>query len=264
MRDRLKLAFGGDRIIAVRVLEWLIKQGDYPELLVLPEGPGVTHRDALREICSGRGGTPVVVRDVDLHTPSVLELFRHLELDFLLCVHLRRLIQPSLLRTLRAGALNLHPSYLPFNRGWHTPTWTILEGSPAGATLHYVDEHLDSGDIVYQEEEPVWPSDTADTLYTRLIDREFRVFCEGWRRIKTGTARRLMQQGSGTIHRIADLFCESVQRLDLAQTTTTEALLRRLRALTTSRIEEAAYFDADGRRYRIQVRITPVGSTEVP
>ncbi|HSC28709.1 MAG TPA: hypothetical protein VLD67_15640, partial [Vicinamibacterales bacterium] len=60
-----------------------------------------------------------------------------------------------------------------------------------------------------------------------------------------------------TIHRRRDLFDPAVQRIDLNAVVSPGDLLRRLRALTTSRVEEAAYFESGGRKYRVQVTITP-------
>lgn len=67
------------------------------------------------------------------------------------------------------GILNLHTSYLPWNRGAHPNVWPILDGSPAGVTLHRVDEGWDTGPILWQARCPVEPFDTAKTLYDKLL-----------------------------------------------------------------------------------------------
>jgi methionyl-tRNA formyltransferase len=158
----------------------------------------------------------------------------------------------------RAGVLNLHPSYLPYNRGWHTPTWAILDGTPAGASLHYMDEALDTGDVVCRKQIEIDPADTAHTLYLKLKSLEVQVFAEGWQRIRSGCRARTPQAaGQATTHRRQLLFDPSVQRIDLDAVIKTSDLLRRLRALTTNRVEEAAYFVSGHRRYRVQVTITP-------
>ena len=94
-------------------------------------------------------------------------------------MHFPYLLRRPVLDTARAGVLNLHPSYLPYNRGWHTPTWAILDGTPAGASLHYIDESLDTGDLVCQKQAEIDPSDTAHTLYAKLKVLEVQVFTEG-------------------------------------------------------------------------------------
>lgn len=51
----------------------------------------------------------------------------------------------------RYAVLNLHPSYLPYNRGCHHSFWGIIERTPLGATLHWMTEELDKGPIIAQE-----------------------------------------------------------------------------------------------------------------
>ena len=67
------------------------------------------------------------------------------------------------------GILNLHTGYLPWNRGAYPNVWPILEGSPAGVTLHRVDDGWDTGPILCQREVAVAPWDTAETLYEKLV-----------------------------------------------------------------------------------------------
>ena len=69
-----------------------------------------------------------------------------LELDLILCVHFPYLLPPEVLSIPSKGCLNLHPAYLPWNRGWHTPSWAILEDTPGGATLHWTNiPHINFG-----------------------------------------------------------------------------------------------------------------------
>ena len=100
------------------------------------------------------------------------------------------------------------------------------------------------------------PGDTANTLYQRVMELEFEVFKEAWPRLVAGDfERRLQRHLTGTSHKRKDLFTQEVQRIDLSEALKAGDLLRRLRALTTSRFEEAAYYEVDGRRYRVQVQI---------
>jgi hypothetical protein len=98
-------------------------------------------------------------------------------------------------------------------------------------------------------------------LYLKLKALEVRVFREGWQRIRDGRREGVPQPGSqATGHRRQDLFDPAVQRIDLDGVVRAADLLRRLRALTTSRLDEAAYFESGDRRYRVQVTITPDGA----
>jgi hypothetical protein len=66
-----------------------------------------------------------------------------------------------------------------------------------------------------------------------------------------------MQQNisDGTTHQRKDLFQRSIQKIDLDQSIKAGDLIQRLRALTTNQIQEAAYYEVNGKCYRIQVVI---------
>jgi methionyl-tRNA formyltransferase len=256
--DRLKIAFAGDRDVAVEALAVLLGMGDRPAALLLSDQDRASHDTALVSLCETAGISPPVIRGRQLADPRAIELLRRLELDFIVCVHFPYLLRRPVLDAAKSGVLNLHPSYLPYNRGWHTPTWAILEGTPAGASLHYMDESLDTGAIVCQLPCDVDPAETAHTLYQKLKALEVEVFREGWTRIRRGLRQGIPQApAAGSSHRRQALFDPAVQRIDLESTAQAGDLLRRLRALTTSRLDEAAYFDSGGRRFRVQVTIVP-------
>tara|TARA_B110000114_G_scaffold175747_1_gene205618 strand:- start:930 stop:1169 length:240 start_codon:yes stop_codon:yes gene_type:complete len=47
--------------------------------------------------------------------------------------------------------LNLHISYLPFNKGTHPNFWSFAENTPSGVTIHKINKKIDSGNIIYQK-----------------------------------------------------------------------------------------------------------------
>jgi methionyl-tRNA formyltransferase len=256
--QRLNIAFAGDRDVSVDVLTALLELGDVPQALLLSDQDRASHDTALVRLCERAGVSPPVIRGRQLASAASVELLQRLELDYIVCVHFPYMLRRPVLDTAGRGVLNLHPSYLPYNRGWHTPTWAILDDTPAGASLHYVDESLDTGDIVYQRHAAIDPADTAHTLYGKLKKLEVEVFREGWQQIRDGSASGTPQSvGHATAHRRQSLFDPTVQRLELDAVVRTRDLLRQLRALTTNRLDEAAYFETGTQRFRVQVTITP-------
>jgi methionyl-tRNA formyltransferase len=250
-----KIAFGGGRNVAVRCLGFLLEQGIQPEVLMIPSE--VSDQETLLQEMAALPPDRVLVGK-QFREPSSVELLRSLELDYIIGVHFPYLVPESVLDIPRVGVLNLHPAFLPYNRGWHTPSWAILDETPIGATLHFMDRGLDTGDVVAQVEIEIRPEDTAHTLYGRLLDLEVDLFQEAWPLLASGDPpRRKQSPDDGTSHNRADLSDDSVQRLDLETSATVKDLLRTLRALTTNDLSEAAYFETDGRRYRVQVTITP-------
>jgi phosphoribosylglycinamide formyltransferase-1 len=73
--------------------------------------------------------------------------------------------------------LNIHPSLLPAFAGLNTHARALQAGCEvAGATVHWVDEGLDSGAIVAQAVVPVLPADTPETLGQRVLAAEHRLY----------------------------------------------------------------------------------------
>lgn len=82
----------------------------------------------------------------------------------------RHLIAESVLKIATAGAFNLHPSPLPRYRGRAPVNWMIINGErEAGVTLHHMVARADAGDIVAQRTVAIDDSDTALTLYRKLV-----------------------------------------------------------------------------------------------
>ena len=62
----------------------------------------------------------------------------------------RYIIPGDIIRALKGNIVNLHNSYLPYNRGADPNLWSFAEKTPRGVTLHYMDEGLDKGYIIVQ------------------------------------------------------------------------------------------------------------------
>jgi methionyl-tRNA formyltransferase len=253
--SELRIAYAGDRQIAVQVLDFILEHGVKPLALIVPEKARATHADALIERCPHLDASHIMP-GVDFRQADGLGLLESLQLDYLICVHFPMLIPAPVLRVAGVGALNLHPAFLPYNRGWHTPSWAILDGTPYGATLHFMGERVDMGDIVHQKRIDVLASDTAHSVYKKALEAELEVFKEAWPSLVSKRFQRISQDpGTGSSHRRQDLFRLDIQEIKLDETVKAGDLLRQLRALTTNNVDEAAYFDVDGKRYRVQVLI---------
>lgn len=104
-----------------------------------------------------------------------------------------RILSPAYVRAFAGRALNVHPSLLPAFPGLHAQRQALDHGAKvAGATVHFVDEGIDTGPIVLQAAVPVEPSDTEDTLAARILVQEHRLYPEAIRLFAEG---RLQIQG---------------------------------------------------------------------
>jgi methionyl-tRNA formyltransferase len=247
----MKYVYAGDRQIAVNILRYLLEQGYQPQALLLNDEDKASHNDALKELVAPLG-IPVFVGN-EFRSVKAIEFYYNDRPDYFLGIHFPKLIPAEILNIPKVGFLNLHPAYLPYNKGWHTPSWAILEGTPYGATLHFMSEELDAGDIIHQKELKIRPEDTAHSLYQKVLVLEEEVFREALPSLLTLKPMRKPQREAGTAHRQKDL--ETMRELKLNEPVKTGLLIDRLRALTTSRWEEAAWFEKDGKKYLIRVEI---------
>jgi methionyl-tRNA formyltransferase len=257
--------FAGDREVAVQALRVLHELGDPPLVLCVSDRAGASHADELEALFKEIGGRHVVPGS-RLRSAETVAWLRSLELDLALSVHFPDVVRAAALEAPRRGWLNLHPAFLPYNRGWHTPSWAILEGAPAGATLHEMVAAVDAGRIVARREVPVSPGDTAHTLYRKLLEVEVALLRETWRDVREGGGRRPIENdpAQGSLHRRDELLHDDVRLLDLDQPTTAGEVIDRLRALTTDRWSEAARYEVGGRRFAVRVEIRPEDDSDPP
>ncbi len=188
-----------------------------------------------------------------LREPSTLAAIRDLQADIAISVFFGYILRPSFLNLFGRGVVNLHPSLLPYNRGANPNVWSIVDGTPSGVTLHYIDAGVDTGDIIAQRPVCVLPTDTGKTLYARLEQACASLFCETWPRLRAGTASRSAQQpGIGTTHKKADL--DTLDCLDLDAPTTARQVLNLLRARTFPPYA-GAYFNDDGQKIYLRLQL---------
>ena len=62
----------------------------------------------------------------------------------------KHIIQPEIIVLMNGRLVNLHISYLPWNKGSDPNFWSFIDNTPKGVTIHKIDNHLDTGAILYQ------------------------------------------------------------------------------------------------------------------
>src|SRR6185295_19794992 len=98
--------------------------------------------------------------------------------DFIFSFYFRSMLNPAVLALPRNGALNMHGSLLPKYRGRVPVNWAVIRGErETGATLHYMTEKADAGDIVDQQAVPILPNDTAFEVFNKVTVAAEIVLC---------------------------------------------------------------------------------------
>lgn len=224
----MRILFLGNNWLGWQALQWLKGAGE--DVAGLVRHPQSKLRFGA-EIMGAFGKDGAVFEGPDLRDPGTLERIRTLNCDIAFSVLFDYVVKPEFISLFPRGVINLHPALLPFNRGQYPNVWSILDGTPSGTTLHYIDAGIDTGDIIAQRKVEVEPVDTGESLYRKLERASLDLIKETWPAIESGTAPRLRQGGEkGTYHRTRDV--DQVDEIELDGFYTGRELLDRLRART--------------------------------
>lgn len=167
--------------------------------------------------------------------------------DCVLSVFFGYRIERAILDLPRWRAVNLHPSLLPFNRGAAPNVWPLLDGTPAGTTLHVMEEEIDTGAILAQQQVEVDFGDTAETLYRKLEVASLTMFCAHWPTIETLPERPQPQAGTRHLAREVNEIVLGPDEL---------VVLDKVRARQFE--QYSAEVTRGGRRFAVRVDITPL------
>lgn len=141
----------------------------------------------------------------ECQAPVDLDFLRENSIDFAVSYRHRHLIRKPIIECLKGNIINLHISLLPWNRGADPNLWSFLEDTPKGVTIHYVDEGLDTGDIIVQKEVFFDYSDeTLATTYQKLNEEILELFKCEWPSISAGKTTRQKQPVGGSFHSLKD------------------------------------------------------------
>jgi methionyl-tRNA formyltransferase len=120
--------------------------------------------------------------------------------EFLVSYGYRYILKKDVLKYFPESAVNLHVSFLPWNRGADPNPWSFIEDTPKGVTIHLLDEGIDTGDIIVQKECFFDDRDTLALTYA-ILQREIQwLFCENWAMIRSPGRSRVPQRGDGSFH----------------------------------------------------------------
>ena len=98
------------------------------------------------------------------------------------------------------NVVNLHNSFLQFNRGSYPNVWSMVEDTPRGVTLHYINTGLDKGDIISQKIVTLEKDATLRSSYEQLDQEAKRMFQEMFLYYNYWNRLRKRCVGEGTYH----------------------------------------------------------------
>lgn len=140
-----------------------------------------------------------------IESPLDVQFLKENHIDFAISYGYRHIIKSNVLSHLKKHIINLHISYLPWNRGADPNLWSFLENTPKGVTIHLIDEGIDTGDIIAQKKIDFLENEnTLATTYIRLQKEILLLFEEQTPFIIKGCFEASKQPHGGTFHKSAD------------------------------------------------------------
>ena len=196
----MRIMFMGTPEISATCLEKLI--GDGKDVVAVisredkPRGRGnIMTPTPTKQLALGHG--------IPVHTPKTLRdgafmrLLREYDPELIAVVAYGKILPPAVLEYPKYGCVNVHVSLLPKYRGAAPMQRAIMEGeSETGVTIMYMDEGLDTGDIISAEAFPIGDTDDFETVHDRSAELGARMLSEVIDAIADGTATRTKQDSS--------------------------------------------------------------------
>lgn len=192
----MKIVFIGTVAFSLAALEKLIQlNGDIAGVITREKSTYNSDFTDLTPTCCKAG---LKVRYTDnINSNEDIRWIDTLKPDVIFCLGWSTLIKQRLLKIPNIGVVGYHPAALPFNRGRHPIIWALALGlDKTGSTFFFMDEGADSGDIIHQEIVSIAYTDTAQSLYNKLVQTATVQLDEIYPKLLSGTVVRKKQDNT--------------------------------------------------------------------
>lgn len=133
-------------------------------------------------------------------------------IDCIVSYNYQHKVPKEIIDAVHGKAINLHISYLPWNRGQNPNYWSWYDNTPKGVTVHYMDDGIDTGDIIVQKEVKLSNTMTLRDSYAVLQYDIQKLFTDNWDHIFD--LPRKKQSGEGTEHKQSQVLTAAVNGWD--------------------------------------------------
>lgn len=173
-----------------------------------PQGRGQKAGISAVKECALKHGLKVL-QPSKLKSPEFIDELKSLQADLQIVVAFRML--PEVVWSMpRLGTFNLHASLLPKYRGAAPINWAIMNGeTETGVTTFFLQHEIDTGNIIFQEKEPIHDNDDVGSLYERLMYRGAKLVLKTVEAIEAGTVISNPQVWDGTAPHAPKIFKET-------------------------------------------------------
>jgi methionyl-tRNA formyltransferase len=255
------ILFMGTPAFALPALR-LLRERNYPIVGVVsqpdrPKGRGLKEVAPPVKILAQEFGLPVFQPD-KVKDPSFIELLQNLKPEMIVVAAFGQILPKAVIDYPPLKCLNIHPSLLPKYRGAAPLIWQIIRGeTKTGVTIMVMDDGMDSGDILLQEETDLGVAETYGELHDRLAQLGAALFIKSIEQLADGTAKRISQDASTAT--FAPRLKKETGKIDWNNKSTD--IVNLIRGLSPS---PAAHTSLDGLPMKIYTAIAEPGKVNQP
>jgi methionyl-tRNA formyltransferase len=262
----MRVLFIGTGDIGLPVLRWLMETTEHELVGVVSQQDKPVGRDQriqappIKAAVSGRA-VPVLQPRRIKHDDAVAEIAA-LRAEVIVVMAYGQILPRSVLELSPRGCLNLHASLLPKHRGAAPIQAAITAGdTETGITVMYMDEGLDTGDILLQSRIPIAPDETGGSLHDRLAKIAPAALADALRQVAAGTAPRTPQNNAEATY--APKLEREHGLIDWSQSA--EVIERKIRAFDPWPGSYTMLRDEKGRERKLKIfRVEIIGDDAVP
>jgi methionyl-tRNA formyltransferase len=201
----MRVLFIGTGEIGVPVLRWLIESGRHELVGVVTQPDKPVGREQRIEAppikAAAAGIAGPVLQPKRIKADEAVSEIRALAPDVIVVIAYGQILPRAVLEIPRIACLNLHASLLPRHRGAAPIQAAIVSGdSETGISVMYMDEGLDTGDVLLEKRIVIGPGETGGTLHDRLAEIAPAALEEALTQLELGTAPRLPQDSSAATY----------------------------------------------------------------
>lgn len=244
----MRIVYMGTPDIAAIILKRLLEE-PYEIVLTVtqpdrPKGRGKELAKSPVKVLSEEHGIPVFQPE-RLRNPEAVAVIREAKPDMIVVAAFGQILPKEILDMPKYGCINVHASLLPAYRGAAPIQWAVLDGQKeSGVTIMYMNEGLDTGDILLQKRVSLSPEETGGSLYDTLSVMGAELLTEAIPKIVDGTLTAVPQGEMTTAY--AKQLTKEMGRLDF--TRPAEELERYIRGLNPW---PGTYTQLDGKTFKI-------------
>jgi methionyl-tRNA formyltransferase len=186
-----KIGYFADGPWSHRALELLLQDSSLSIEFIVPR---IDTQDQTLLIQSKKHGIDYL-HPVKINSADFIEQARSYSCDLFVSMSFNQIFRKEIINIPRLKTINCHAGKLPFYRGRNILNWALInDETEFGITVHYIDEGIDTGDIILQTSYPITDKDDYSTLLSVAYEECALLLVQAIKQIQNRTADRLKQE----------------------------------------------------------------------